>query len=190
MPSRLRYNCRATRWRNMNTHAVSNTRLISLLARTSTHPRSISNRPSPRLETHPTYTKHRAGPISNRPYFANLFSPSTSNPPAPAAISNRYNKLLEIPLSYRKHTAAPRSNRYKLRVFPAPFAAVNRFAVPAFPPKRVSPRRCPSRTSNRNTKLLESPLTDTKQSLAPLSNRNKIAFIELPYSAAKGANIQ
>src|SRR5487761_414414 len=76
----------------------------------------VSNRPRPRLETRVTRTKHRLGPISNRPYFAFLKLPSAffalirrpirarrfvvpvSGIQLPASVSHRpYFAFLELP---------------------------------------------------------------------------------------------
>jgi len=56
-----------------------------------------------------------------------------------------------------------------------------------FPPCRTAdPRTTSGQTSNRNNKLLEFPVTYTKQTAALISNRNKMRFSPVPF--VDGAN--
>jgi len=94
----------------------------------------VSNRPHPRLEIIVTCTKQRVGPVSNRPYFAILFSPRASgfrNARSAPGSSNRYNKLLECPASRTKQTIAPRSNRYKSALISRAADGRNRLVIRA-----------------------------------------------------------
>ena len=67
---------RSNRYKSTLISGAADGKRLSFPLDSSFHP-PVSNRPHPRLEITVTCTKHRVGPVSNRPYFAFLELPGT-----------------------------------------------------------------------------------------------------------------
>ena len=113
-----------------------------------------------------------------------------SHAPPPAAISNRYNKLLESPVTYTKQTPRPISNRYKMRLFvslPRSIFATAQSSLATShergQTKGASDSPVSRAISNRYNKLLELPVTYTKHTAHPNSNRYKQPLFATPRNA-------
>ncbi|HKV29230.1 MAG TPA: hypothetical protein VJN90_13240 [Candidatus Acidoferrales bacterium] len=134
-----------------------------------------------------------------------------------SAISNRYNKLLEFPVTYTKQTTAHHSNRYKIALLSTRIdrAKTESTASPSACPilftltkeggagcgqwrerwelrfnSEALFRTSSGAISNRYNKLLEFPLTCTKQTVALSSNRYKIALVAQRFLAQIARNAQ
>ena len=105
--------------------------------------------------------------------------------PRGAENSNRYTVRIEFPVSHRKQRTEPNSNRYtKCRVLASLCITPGRSLLPSrciipgrslLPSRRLVPRHFSAahfRKINRNTALIESPISHSKQRSAHQINRN------------------
>ena len=128
----------------------------------------------------------------NRAQFDTLsyrLSPAAAHQHNP--ISNRKRKLLDSRPSYRKHSTSlflidnfERSFR-KSRI-PNSQVFHSTSLLPCFLAS-LPPGLLASRISNRESKLLETPLSHRKQTTAPRSNREEFHFFEPPILAVDPA---
>ena len=101
-------------------------------------------------------------------------------PTAPLITSNRNTLRLEIDATYSKQTPAAISNRNKTHSLRGPQLTTES-------PICQSPRTCRQSRSNRDTERLEIAASDSKQTPAAISNRNKITRSRRPRLTARAA---